>query len=83
MKIRKATEKDLPRILELIDFGRQKMRAMGNTDQWTHGNPRREVLMQDIEKGNSYIVEDDGESVATFAFVEGPDVTYHHIYEGQ
>jgi RimJ/RimL family protein N-acetyltransferase len=83
MKIRKATEKDLPRILELIDFGRQKMRAMGNTDQWTHGNPRREVLLQDIEKGNSYIVEDDGEAVATFAFVEGPDVTYQHIYEGQ
>ncbi len=82
-KIRKATENDLPRILELIDFGRQKMRAMGNMDQWTHGNPRREVLLHDIERGDSYIVEDDGEAVATFAFVEGPDVTYRHIYEGQ
>ena len=82
-KIRRASENDLPRILELIDFGRQKMRAMGNMDQWTHGNPRREVLLEDIEKGNSYIVEDDGEAVATFAFVEGPDVTYQHIYEGQ
>jgi RimJ/RimL family protein N-acetyltransferase len=34
-------------------------------------------------KGNSYIVEDDGVAVATFAFIKGPDVTYTNIYEGE
>ena len=81
--IRQATENDLPRILEFIECGRRKMRVMGNVEQWTDGNPRREVLLQDIYDGNSYIVEDDGLPVATFAFVEGPDETYEHIYDGQ
>ena len=81
--IRKATEDDLPRIMELIECGRQKMRAVGNMDQWTDGNPRQEVIQHDIELGNSYLVEEDGVSVATFAFIKGPDVTYNRIYEGQ
>ena len=80
--IRQATEADLTRMLELIAFGRAKMRAVGNLEQWTDGNPRRELLVQDIKDGNSYIVEDDGVAVATFAFIEGPDVTYNHIYDG-
>ena len=79
--IRKAKERDLPRILELIEYGRQKMRASGNLDQWTDGNPRQELILQDIANGNSYIVEDDGEAVATFAFIQGPDITYKRIYE--
>ena len=81
--IRLASEDDLPRILELIEYGRQKMRAVGNMEQWTNGNPQPEVLLQDIQDGNSYIVENDGLVVATFAFVEGPDETYTHIYNGQ
>lgn len=80
--IRKAKERDLPRILELIECGRQKMRASGNLDQWTDGNPRQELILQDIANGNSYIVEDDCETVATFAFIQGPDITYKRIYEG-
>lgn len=81
--IQKASEVDLPRMLEQIECGRQKMRAAGNVEQWTNGNPRLEVLLQDILDGNSYIVEDDGVAVATFALVEGPDVTYRRIYEGE
>ena len=36
---RKARIEDLPRILELIECGRQKMRAAGNNEQWTNGQP--------------------------------------------
>lgn len=81
--IRHANADDLPCILELIECGRQKMRAVGNIEQWSDGNPRHEILVQDIADGNSYIVEDDGTAVATFAFIEGPDSTYEHIYEGR
>ena len=81
--IRLATRDDLPRIMELIECGRQKMRAVGNMEQWTDGNPRKETIVQDIEDENSYIVEDDGVPVATFAFMEGPDSTYEHIYQGE
>ena len=82
-RIRLATDNDLPRMQELIEFGRQKMRIVGNVDQWTNGNPRRELIEQDIADGNGYIVEDDGQAVATFAFIEGPDITYGQIYDGQ
>lgn len=81
--IRIATEQDLPRILELIEYGRQKMRQMGNLEQWTDGNPKAELLEQDIVNGNSYVVEQGGVVVATFAFIEGPDITYNKIYDGQ
>ena len=81
--IRLATQEDLPRIMELIECGRQKMRAVGNVEQWTDGNPRQETIVQDIENGNSYLVEDGGIPVATFAFMEGPEPTYERIYQGE
>ena len=81
--IRLATQDDLPRIMELIEYGRQKMRAVGNIEQWTDGNPRQETIVQDIEDENNYLVEDDGVTVATFAFMEGPEPTYEYIYQGE
>ena len=81
--IRLATEQDLPRIQELIDQGRQKMREIGNTDQWTNGYPQPEVLLGDIRAGNSYLLFEGDVAIATYAFVKGPDVTYARIYEGQ
>lgn len=81
--IRKAEEHELPRIMQLIECGRQKMRAMGNIEQWADGYPKEEVIMQDIENGNSYLVIENGVAIATFAFVEGPDITYREIYEGR
>ncbi|MCR5130224.1 MAG: N-acetyltransferase [Prevotella sp.] len=81
--IRHANPEDLPRMLELIEFGRQKMRAIGNMNQWINGYPRPEQLLQDIREGNSYLVEEDGVAIATFAFVKGPDVTYNKIFEGR
>ena len=59
------------------------MRATGNMKQWTDGNPSEEQILNDIADGHSYIVEDDGIPVATFAFIAGPDVTYANIYEGE
>lgn len=80
---RKATAEDLYRILQLIDYGRQKMRRSGNMHQWTDGQPSRETILQDVAIGNSYLLEEDGMPIATFAFVPGPDITYRKIYEGK
>jgi len=80
--IRHSKPDDISTLLYLIDCGRKKMRAIGNNDQWTNGDPRREILEEDIRKGNSYLMEEGGNPIATFAFVPGPDVTYAQIYEG-
>ena len=80
---RRARVADLPRILELIECGRQKMRAAGNNEQWTNGQPSQEVIEEDIRLGESYVMTENGKVVVTFAFKPGPDVTYAKIYEGK
>ena len=74
---------DIDCIMDLLEMGRQKMRANGNMEQWTNGNPKQALVEEDIRKGNSYVMEEDGVVIATFAFIEGPDVTYQTIYEGE
>ncbi len=59
------------------------MRESGNLKQWTDGYPSADVFRQDIAQGVSYVVEEEGVVVATFALIPGPDVTYAKIYEGQ
>lgn len=81
--IRKAGNEDMGRIMELLECGREKMRANGNVEQWTEGNPKQELIENDIRSGNSYVVEESGEIIATFAFIQGPDPTYNIIYEGR
>lgn len=83
-RIRSASMVDITAIMQILDCGRQKMRENGNTEQWTDGNPKQQLVENDIRMGNSYVVEEDnGEIIATFAFIEGSDPTYHNIYEGE
>lgn len=81
--IKKSVVADIPVIMQLLECGRQKMRANGNLEQWTDGNPKQSLIEADINNGNSYILEEEGKAVATFAFIEGPDITYNNIYEGE
>ena len=83
MTIRRATIDDLPRILQLRDLARGIMRSDGNRCQWPEGYPARETFRRDIEVGHSYVMEQDGTIVATFAFIPGPDPTYAVLYDGQ
>lgn len=81
--IRKSTPDDIPSILALIDEARKKMVAEGNIHQWANGHPSPQQIENDVERGVSYVMEDEGEPVASFALVEGPDPTYAVIYDGQ
>ena len=81
--IRKSEMADIGCIMDLLEMGRQKMRANGNMEQWTNGNPKQTLIEEDIRNGSSYVMEEEGVAIATFAFIEGPDVTYNSIYEGE
>lgn len=83
MDIRKTTLQDIPRMQEIFEDAKSKMRADGNMLQWTGGYPSDELLRGDIDRGVSYIVESDGEMVGTFAWIPGIDPTYLKIYEGE
>ncbi len=81
--IRKALLSDLPIVLSIIQYGREKMIASGNSHQWGSTHPSDEQIKTDIEKGDSYLVlSGDGSPIATFAFIQGTDPTYLKI-EGE
>lgn len=82
-QIRKSTENDLPCLLSLAEDARRKMRESGNMHQWTDGYPSADVFLHDIRRGVSYVIEESGEVIGTFAFIPSPEPTYSRIYEGE
>ena len=87
MRIRKSTEQDLNRMMEIYAFARQFMAAHGNPDQWGPTNwPPEALIRNDIAEGSSYVCVNDAENViGTFFYVHGADIepTYRKITEGE
>lgn len=81
--IRHSQMEDIPLMQDVFTEARSIMRADGNLLQWTGGYPSDEALARDIDRGVSYIVEEDGEIVGTFACIPGIEPTYLKIYEGE
>lgn len=81
--IRKTTIADIPKLREIFAIARQFMANTGNPSQWVDGYPSDEQLTQDIESGDSHVVEKDEKVVATFVLRGGIDPTYNIIYEGK
>jgi len=81
-EIRKARREDLPVMLEMVQHSREVMRSAGNIVQWPGNHPGKEELLDDIAKGQSYLVTEEGRPVGTFALVHGPDSTYGYIEGG-
>lgn len=81
-EITKASPADLPTVCEMIAAGRRLMRESGNLHQWDEHHPSVDQLKEDIGRGCSYLLKEDGKRFATFAFVPGPDDTYATIEQG-
>ena len=86
MKIRKSTEKDFERIMEIYAFARDFMAEHGNPNQWGPTNwPPEDLIHNDIKDGNSYVCVDDADDIlGTFFFIHGKDIepTYRQITDG-
>ena len=71
---------DLPAMLKIFKNARAFMAEHGNPNQWHDNWPSKEILISDIEIGQSYIVEDDEKGIlATYAYIVGVDPTYLEI----
>lgn len=81
--IRLSTPDDLDRIMDIVEEARLIMRRSGNHRQWINGYPQRELIEEDIRRKQSYLITEDGQPVAVFTLVAGPDPTYAAIEEGQ
>lgn len=83
MLVRKTEEKDISEILKIYDSARDFMRDNGNHVQWPEEYPSEETIREDMEKDCSYVVEEDGEMIGTFALIFGEDPTYQVIENGE
>ena len=84
MQIRKTIYADIPQLMQIFAQARGIMRACGNTNQWNDSYPSEETIRNDIDRGASVVMcGDDGEIIATMAFIPGPDPTYKTIYDGE
>lgn len=80
--IRETRLEDIPRILEIFDDARTVMRNDGNLTQWANGYPAEDDIKKDIERGESFVIEDEDKVVGTFAFIPGIEPTYIRIDGG-
>ena len=83
MKIRKSTEQDLVRMMEIYAHAREFMVRNGNPNQWGTSKPARETIEEDIKLGRSYVCVEDEKIAATFFYLPGVDPTYVKIYDGE
>lgn len=86
MIIRKSTEKDFDKMMEIYKMAREFMAETGNPNQWGPTNwPPEDLIHQDIKDGKSYVCEKDGNVVGTFFFDQGENIepTYMEIEDGQ
>ena len=81
--IREATMADMEAIMRVMDAAKAIMRQSGNTHQWTDGYPSEAVIAADMQQHGGFVVTDNGQVVAYFAFLPSPEPTYATIYNGQ
>ncbi len=72
---------DLAEVMAIYTAAQQRMEAAGNP-QWPRGWPSEERVRADIDAGISYIMEEDGETVAVFVLFLGDEPTYTVIEDG-
>ena len=81
MFIRKTEENDIGTITPIFEEARRTIAALG-IDQWQNGYPSEDVILADIELGQSYVCEIDGNICGSFAMLDNGEPTYDKIYDG-
>ena len=81
MIIRKTTISDIGEVMPIFEEARRTIAALG-IDQWQNGYPSEDVILADIELGQSYVCEIDGKICGSFAMLENGEPTYDKIFDG-
>ena len=81
MTVREARATDLTYIMSLIDEAREYFRC-AMIPQWQGEYPSRELIADDIARGEFYVCEESGSIMGACAIVSGVERDYINIYEG-
>lgn len=82
MEFRQANISDLDQIVEIIELSKRYLKET-KVDQWQDGYPAKEDLRRDIESGNSYVLTNKDEIVATTVISLDGESTYNSIFNGE
>ena len=82
MEFRQANISDLDQIVEIIELSKKYFKET-KIDQWQDGYPAKEDLRRDIESGNSYVLTNKDEIVATTVISLDGESTYNSIFNGE
>ena len=82
MEFRQANISDLDQIVEIIELSKKYLKET-KVDQWQDGYPAKEDLRRDIESGNSYVLTNKDEIVATTVISLDVESTYNSIFNGE
>ena len=80
--IRKATFKDIPRLLEIFEYAKGFMKNTGNPNQWTDQYPGPKFETE-VKEGLIYVMEDEEHIYGVFLLNIGTDPTYSYIEGGK
>ncbi len=80
--IRRTRIRDLDIVMSIYDYARTRMQTSGNPNQWIDGYPSCEIIIADIQQGNSFVIETENKITGVFTFIIGPDPTYEVIEGG-
>ena len=82
MEFRQAKISDLDQIVEIIELSKKYLKET-KVDQWQDGYQSKEDLRRDIESGNSYVLTNKDEIVATTVISLDGESTYNSIFNGE
>lgn len=74
--IRNALPRDWDDIMAIYAIARGFMKTTGNPTQWGDTFPPEDMVREDIQLQQNYVVELDGRVQAVFALIPGIDPTY-------
>lgn len=83
IEIAKAKKEELPELQKIYAYARQFMKENGNATQWGEHSPAEDILLKDIQNENLYVMRQNGQIHAVFAFIIGNDPTYDRIEQGR
>ena len=78
-QIESTTVNDLDQVMKIYDQARLFMRENNNHEQWINGYPSREIILEDMAKGHSYVIKKNNAILAVFTFINDKDETYDYI----
>ena len=82
MEIFKSKESDINEIMKIIKVAQEDFKSKG-IDQWQNNYPNADIIKEDINNNNSYVLKEEGKIIGTTALIFDGENDYNTIYDGE